>query len=164
MGLEVFALGVGKRCSIRQLIQIASNRRHIFTMDFRNLGSFVRAVKGKACRGRKACPLYTARTFDLNLTTGFHLVTIKHYILTLTINTICSTVNRGSQRGDRDPVSRTNLNKIHASRFESVIVGETSGKRSFHDQTQIIHESRIPHEINHASQAFRYSRITFLFK
>ena len=71
-------------------------------------------------------------------------------------------VMRGWQRGDRDPVSRTNFNKIHASRFESVIVGETSGKRNFHDQTQIIHESRIPHEINHASHAFRYSRITFL--
>ena len=69
----------------------------------------------------------------------------------------------GWQRGDRDPVSRTNFSKIHASRLESVIVGETSGKRSFHDQTQIIHESRIPREINHASHAFRYSRITFLF-
>ena len=42
----------------------------------------------------------------------------------------------GWQRGDRDPVSRTNFNKIHASRFESVIVGETSGKRNFHDKTQ----------------------------
>ena len=68
-------------------------------------------------------------------------------------------IYRGWQRGDRDPVSRTNFNKIHASRFELVIVGEPSGKRSFHDQTQIIHESRIPHEINHASHAFRYSRI-----
>ena len=57
-----------------------------------------------------------------------------------------SVVTRGWQRGDRDPVSRTNFNKIHASRFESVIVGETSGKRNFHNQTQIIHESRIPHE------------------
>ena len=53
---------------------------------------------------------------------------------------------RGWQRGDRDPVSRTNFNKIHASRFESVIVGETSGKRNFHDQTQIIHESRMKYE------------------
>ena len=35
------------------------------------------------------------------------------------------------QRGDRDPVSRTNFNKIHASRFESVIVGETSGNEIF---------------------------------
>ena len=73
-------------------------------------------------------------------------------------------IERGWQRGDRDPVSRTNFNKIHTSRFESVIVGESSGKRNFHDQTQIIHESRIPHEINHASHAFRYSRITFPFK
>ena len=56
-------------------------------------------------------------------------------------------------KGDRDPVSGTNVNKIHASRFESVIAGETSGKRNFHDQTQTIHESRIPHEINHASPA-----------
>ena len=38
------------------------------------------------------------------------------------------------------------------------------GNEIFHDQTQVIHESRIPHEINHASHAFRYSRITFLFK
>ena len=73
-------------------------------------------------------------------------------------------VKRGWQRGDRDPVSRTNFNKIHASRFESIIVGETSGKRNFHDQTQIIRESRVPHEISHASHTFRYSRITFLFK
>ena len=73
-------------------------------------------------------------------------------------------VERGWQSRDRDPVSRTNFNKIHASRFESVIVGETSGKRNFHNQTQTIHESRIPHEINHASHAFRYSRITFVFK
>ena len=72
--------------------QIASNRQHIFTVDFRNVGSFVRAVKEKACKGRKACPRYAARTFDINLTTGFHPVTIKHYMLTLTINTICSKV------------------------------------------------------------------------
>ena len=77
---------------------------------------------------------------------------------------VVSTITRGWQRGDRDPVSRTNFNKIHASRFESVIVGETSGKRNFHDQTQVIHESRIPHEINHVSHVFWYSRITFLFK
>lgn len=53
MGVEMFAVGVGKRFSMRQLIQIASNRRHIFTADFRNLGSFVRAIKQKACKGNK---------------------------------------------------------------------------------------------------------------
>lgn len=52
MGVQVFAVGVGKRISMKQLIQIASNRRHIFTANFRNLGSFVRAIKQKACKGR----------------------------------------------------------------------------------------------------------------
>lgn len=51
MGVEVFALGVGRRYSMKQLIQIASNRRHIVTADFRNLGSFVRVIKQKACKG-----------------------------------------------------------------------------------------------------------------
>lgn len=51
MGVQVFAVGVGRRISMKQLIQIASNRRHIFTANFRNLGSFVRAVKQKACKG-----------------------------------------------------------------------------------------------------------------
>ena len=102
----------------------------------------------------------------------FNYVGLYIVMITKTIKTVSKVsdwishgaTQRGWQRGDRDPVSRSNFNKIHASRFESVIVGETSGKRSFHDQTQIIHESRITHEINHASLAFRYSRITFLFK
>ena len=91
---------------------------------------------------------------------GSRRESVFHYLLN---EAICSSMKRVA-KGGRDPVSRTNFNKIHASRFESVIVGETSGKRKFHDQTQIIHESRIPHEINHASHAFRYSRITFIFK
>lgn len=60
MGVEVFAVGVGKRFSMRQLIQIASNRRHIFTADFRNLGSFVRAIKQKACKGNDDCFFFTS--------------------------------------------------------------------------------------------------------
>ena len=51
MGVQVFAVGVGRGISMKQLIQIASNRRHIFTVNFRNLGSFVRAIKQKACKG-----------------------------------------------------------------------------------------------------------------
>ena len=51
--------------------------------------------------------------------------------------------HRGWQSGDRDPVSRTSFNKIHSSRFGSVIVGETSGKRNFHDQNT--NNSRITH-------------------
>ena len=38
------------------------------------------------------------------------------------------------------------------------------GNEIFTTKHKIIHESRIPHEINHASHAFRYSRITFPFK
>ena len=49
-------------------------------------------------------------------------------------------IARGWQRGDCDPVSRTNFNKIHASRFESVIVGETSGKPNTNN-SQITHTS-----------------------
>ena len=101
---------------------------------------------------RATCPAtMSPKHCETSLHETFHSVTAPQQI-------------RGWQRGDRDPVSRTNFNKIPASRFESVIVEETSGKRNFHDQAQIIHESRIPHEINHASHAFRYSRITFLFK
>lgn len=55
MGVEVFALGVGKRFSMKQLTQIASNRRHIFTANFKNLGAFVRAIKQKACKGKINC-------------------------------------------------------------------------------------------------------------
>ena len=62
------------------------------------------------------------------------------------------------------PFHAQTLTKFMRHVFESAIVGETSGKRNFHDETQIIHESRMPHEINHASHAFRYSRITFLCK
>ena len=54
MGVQVFALGVGKRISMKQLTQIASNRRHVFTANFRNLGSFVRAIKQKACKGKNS--------------------------------------------------------------------------------------------------------------
>ena len=42
--------------------------------------------------------------------------------------------------------------------------GENLRKMTFHDLNQKIHESRIPQAINHATHAFRYSRITFLFK
>ena len=38
----------------------------------------------------------------------------KHCTLSTLISPFSS---RGWQRGDRDPVSRTNFNKIHASRF-----------------------------------------------
>ena len=86
--------------------------------------------------------------------------------------------------GGHDPVSRANFNKIHAStysfnkisRITKFNINEHQSKLLPYplllnqllsekpQENEIFHESRIPHEINHASHAFRYSRITFLFK
>ena len=49
--VEIFAVGIGKRYNIRQLFQIASSRRHVYTAGFRNLASIVRVIKTKACSG-----------------------------------------------------------------------------------------------------------------
>ena len=51
MGVEIVAVGVGKRYNSRQLIEMARDRRHVFTAGFRNLGSMVRTIKQKACAG-----------------------------------------------------------------------------------------------------------------
>ena len=50
-GIRILTLGVGKRYSMRQLIQMSSNRRNVFTADFKNLGSVVKIVKRRACKG-----------------------------------------------------------------------------------------------------------------
>lgn len=50
--VEIFAIGIGKRYNINQLIQIASSRRHVYTAGFRNLPSIVRVIKTKACAGK----------------------------------------------------------------------------------------------------------------
>ena len=50
-GVEIFAVGIGKRYNIRQLFQIASSKRHVYTAGFRNLASIVRVIKTKACSG-----------------------------------------------------------------------------------------------------------------
>ena len=52
-GVRVFSLGIGKHYNMRQLLQMAGSRRNVFTADFRNLGSVVRAIKQKACKGKK---------------------------------------------------------------------------------------------------------------
>lgn len=49
--VEMFAVGIGRRFNIRQLFQIASSRRHVYTAGFRNLPSIVRVIKTKACSG-----------------------------------------------------------------------------------------------------------------
>ena len=53
-GVEMFAVGIGKRYNIKQLFQIASSRRHVYTAGFRNLPSIVRVIKTKACSGKIA--------------------------------------------------------------------------------------------------------------
>ena len=52
-GVRIFCLGIGRRYNLRQLLQMAGSRRNVFTADFRNLGSMVRAIKQKACKGKK---------------------------------------------------------------------------------------------------------------
>ena len=48
-GVEIITLGLGRRYNLRQLRQMASNRRLVFTARFRNLNSVVRVIKRKAC-------------------------------------------------------------------------------------------------------------------
>lgn len=50
--VELFAVGIGKRYNIKQLFQIASSRRHVYTAGFKNLPSIVRVIKTKACSGK----------------------------------------------------------------------------------------------------------------
>lgn len=52
-GIRVLSFGVGKRYSMRQLMQMSANRRNVFTADFKNLGSVVRILKRRACAGNK---------------------------------------------------------------------------------------------------------------
>lgn len=53
-GIKILSLGVGKRYSMRQLLQMSSSRRDVFTADFKNLGSVVRLIKRKACKGKRS--------------------------------------------------------------------------------------------------------------
>ena len=52
-GVKIFSLGIGKRYNMRQLLQMSGTRLNVFTADFRSLGSVVRAIKQKACKGKK---------------------------------------------------------------------------------------------------------------
>ena len=51
-GIKILSFGVGKKYSMRQLLQMSASRRDVFTADFRNLASAVRLIKRKACRGK----------------------------------------------------------------------------------------------------------------
>lgn len=50
-GIQVFAVGIGKNYDIRQLLQIASSKRHVYVAGFKNLPNIVRVIKSKACKG-----------------------------------------------------------------------------------------------------------------
>ena len=67
--VEIFAIGVGRGYSITQLNQMATDRSHVFTVDFRNLNSIIKGIKKKACRGR-VCLIDTL--IVLSLPSKFH--------------------------------------------------------------------------------------------
>ena len=52
-GIQLLTLGVGKRFSMKQLLQMSANRRNVFTADFKNLGSVVRIIKRRTCGGNQ---------------------------------------------------------------------------------------------------------------
>ena len=52
-GIRILSFGVGKRYSMRQLLQMSANRRNVFTADFKNLGSAIRIIKRRACAGNR---------------------------------------------------------------------------------------------------------------
>ena len=51
--VEIFSIGVGRGYSVTQLNQMATDRGHVFTVDFRNLNSITKAIKNKACKGKE---------------------------------------------------------------------------------------------------------------
>ena len=51
---EIFSVGVGRGYSMTQLNEMATDRSHVFTVDFRNLNSIIKAIKMKACKGKCA--------------------------------------------------------------------------------------------------------------
>ena len=48
-GVWVYALGIGRRYRRRQLMQIATNGRYVFTANFRSLSRVARRISGKIC-------------------------------------------------------------------------------------------------------------------
>ena len=52
-GAEVFAIGLGRRFSYRQLVYIATDSRHIFKQDFTALAKALKPMTRTVCRGKK---------------------------------------------------------------------------------------------------------------
>lgn len=49
-GVEIVVVGIGKRLSRKQLLQIASSPAHVVSANFKSLQQVVRGIKQKACR------------------------------------------------------------------------------------------------------------------
>ena len=57
-GIQTFAIGIGKNYDMKQLLQIASSRKHVYVAGFRNLPNIVRVIKAKACKGATITQVY----------------------------------------------------------------------------------------------------------
>lgn len=57
-GVEIFAIGFGRRYKLSQLLSMASSKksRHTFTVNFKNLRSIVRIVKSRLSQVRRPAP------------------------------------------------------------------------------------------------------------
>ena len=82
VNVEIFAIGVGRGYSITQLNQIATDRSHVFTVDFRNLNSIINGIKKKTCRGR-VCWIDTL--IVMTLPSKFHFF-YRYFYLFLNLN------------------------------------------------------------------------------
>lgn len=79
---EIFSVGVGRGYSMKQLSEMATDRSHVFTVDFRNLNSIIKAIKMKACKGKCAVnadvvTLHTVHWFASRKNRLWHLKSVK---------------------------------------------------------------------------------------
>ena len=51
-GIRVFALGIGRRYRKNQLLQIATNSRHVFIANFRSLRQVAGRISRQICRSK----------------------------------------------------------------------------------------------------------------
>ena len=50
-GIEINAVGIGRRYNLKQLRMIATDSRHVITSGFRTIGNLIRTIKYRICRG-----------------------------------------------------------------------------------------------------------------
>ena len=50
MGVNIFALGIGRKYNTKQLYQIASSRQFVFTSGFKAMGNVVGTIERRVCR------------------------------------------------------------------------------------------------------------------